>query len=709
MRFKRARLMELPPVQLAGLAIQEAPDVMLFVDAGWIIRFTNCQVTAGFGYAPEELVVLGIERLVLERVRQRRMARRSEYLAHMRVRAMSTGLAGYVVRHHGTEFPVEIQLSLIKNGTEALVAAAIRDASDREHVAADLNAPLEDMQSLCKMSMQLMKVTDLSTIVGEILDAIVTLQAADFGEIQLRDPETGALQLVMQRGFSASFLDCFASIDSGNESAYGRSLSSGERVVIKDVQPDSEYLPFRAIAAQEGYRAVQFARIRGLDGVPIGILSTHFRQPHRPSERELQLTDLYMHLAATLIARGRADEAARAARDLANRANQAKSRFLATASHDLRQPLQTIALLNGVLRRTMRDEESGQALFQQEQAIGAMARLLNALLDISKLESGAVRPELGDFAVATLFEELRRDFAGIAAGKGLSFDIETCRCCVHSDPSLIEQVLRNLVANAIKYTLRGRVTLNCHVVSDSNIRIDVLDTGIGIPEEKLGYIYDEFYQIGVGSNSARDSYGLGLSIVKRIADLLGLKLEVRSQVGTGSCFSVLLPPAQGPVALASPRSGESGPLAQSPERRRTLKLLLVEDDPGVQDATRMLLKVAGYDVTAVSSLMDALAAACTGVDLLVTDYHLAGGETGTQVIAALRNTLGTSLKTVLVTGDTSSVIRELPCDQNLRVASKPLHAEELLRLLQSLMVADNPPDVSETNSAAFEASARPTL
>lgn len=701
--------MALPPAQLAELALQAAPDAMLIVDAGWTIRFANRQATALFGYASEELIGLDIERLVPERFRQRHMARRSEYLAHTRVRPMSAGLEGYGLRHDGMEVPVEINLRLVKNDSEVLVAAAIRDARHRERVATELNAQLEDMRRLCKMSMQLMKVTDLSTMLGEILDAVVTLQAADFGNIELRDPETGERQLVMQRGFSANFLDCFASVDSCDEWAYGRCLSSGERVVIEDVQTDSEYLPFRAIAAQGGYRAVQFTPIRGLDGVPIGMLSTHFRQPHRPSERELQLTDLYTHLAATLIARGRADEAVRAACDRANRANQAKGRFLATASHDLRQPLQTIALLNGMLRRTTRDEESGQALSQQEQAIGAMARLLNALLDISKLESGAVRPELGDFAVATLFEELRREFAGIAAGKGLQFDVDTCRCCVHSDPALIERVLRNLVANAIKYTQCGRVTLNCQVVSDSNIRIDVLDTGIGIPQEKLGCIYNEFYQIGVASNSARDGYGLGLSIVKRIADLLGLKLEVRSQVETGSCFSVLVPPARGPVALASPRSGDSGPLTQSPERRKTLKLLLVEDDPGVRDATRMLLKVAGYDVTAVSSLTDALAAACTGVDLLVTDYHLAGGETGTQVIAALRNALGKPLKAVLVTGDTSSVIRELPRDPNLRVASKPLHAEELLRLLQSLMVVDNPPDVPETNSAAFGVSARPTL
>ena len=158
-------------------------------------------------------------------------------------------------------------------------------------------------------------------------------------------------------------------------------------------------------------------------------------------------------------------EAARAladqAREIADRANQGKSRFLATASHDLRQPLQTLEMLNGTLRRHANDHLSIEALAQQEQAIGAMSRLLNALLDISKLESGAIKPEPTDFKVAAIFEELRAEFASIAADKGLKLEIETCDDTVHSDPSLVEQILRNLVSNAVKYTCEGWVRLRC--------------------------------------------------------------------------------------------------------------------------------------------------------------------------------------------------------------------------------------------------------
>jgi two-component system, sensor histidine kinase len=381
---------------------------------------------------------------------------------------------------------------------------------------------------------------------------------------------------------------------------------------------------------------------------------------------------------------GMARESAERAREIADRANLGKSRFLATASHDLRPPLQTLSLLNGTLRRIVSEPDASDALSQQEQAIGAMSRLLNALLDISKLESGAIKPEPTDFTVAALFEELRSDFAGLAANKGLRLQIEPCTDCVYSDPSLVEQILRNLVSNAIKYTRQGWVQLRClHEVA--LIHIEVLDTGMGIPANQLACIYDEFYQVRVPTNTSRDGYGLGLSIVQRLVKLLNLRLDVRSEVGKGSAFSLVLPSSNGSVALRQVTSREP---TTRPPQIGTVNVLRVEDDPAVRDATRMLLKAEGYRVTAVESLADALQKARhERVDLLVTDYHLCGGETGIQVITALRELLGFALKAVLMTGDTSTAVRELPRDTHLQIASKPIKAEELLALLRGLLVA----------------------
>jgi PAS domain S-box-containing protein len=384
--------------------------------------------------------------------------------------------------------------------------------------------------------------------------------------------------------------------------------------------------------------------------------------------------------AELIVARQIADRA----RESADRANQAKSRFLATASHDLRQPLQTLSLLNGTLRRTLADPDAVQMLTQQEQAIEGMSRLLNALLDVTKLESGAVKPDPTDFAVAALFEELRLEFQSLAASKGLTFKVVPCDDSVHSDRSLVEQILKNLVSNAIKYTRKGSVALRSLHQQPSLVRIEVLDTGIGIPGEELRYIFDEFYQVGVPTNSSRAGYGLGLSIVHRLVALLDGKLDVLSQVGKGSQFGLTLPAGHGAVRPA-PRAAE--PALRVP--RAPVRVLLVEDDASVREATRMLLKSDGYHVTAVNSLAAALAHAAKDprLDLLVTDYHLRDGQTGMQVIAALREALKVPLRAILLTGDTSAAVRELRMDPHLRLASKPIKAEELLGMLAALLNA----------------------
>jgi CheY-like chemotaxis protein len=214
----------------------------------------------------------------------------------------------------------------------------------------------------------------------------------------------------------------------------------------------------------------------------------------------------------------------------------------------------------------------------------------------------------------------------------------------------------------------------------------VLDTGIGIAADQLPYICDEFYQVGVPSNASREGYGLGLSIVQRLVNLLTLKLEVRSEVGRGSAFSLLLPASRDQGALAL---HDTGAHPTYEPQIGTARVLLVEDDAAVRGATRMLLKVEGYRVTAVASLAEALhhVKEGNGIDLLITDYHLSGRELGTEVITALRESLALPLRAVLMTADTSTAVAELPRDPYLRIANKPIDADELLRLLRALLTA----------------------
>jgi CheY-like chemotaxis protein len=344
--------------------------------------------------------------------------------------------------------------------------------------------------------------------------------------------------------------------------------------------------------------------------------------------------------------------------------------------------LQSLSLLNGALRRAIVDPEARQAVDQQEQAIGAMARLLNTLLDISKLESGAIKPDPADFAVGALFEEMRIEFSGLASSKGLTLRVSQCEECAHSDRTLVEQILKNLLSNAIKYTPKGWVSLRSSHPDPNSVRIEVHDTGVGITAEQLRLIYDEFYQVGVPTNSSRDGYGLGLSIVQRLVKLLGAELEVASEPGRGSIFTLTLPAGERPALqhVAAPRAAGDVPYGET-------HVLLVEDDASVRNATRLLLKSEGYVVTVASTLAEALerGIAMPKLDLLLTDYHLPDSETGMQVIAALREKRGQELRAVLITGDTSSAVHELRVDPYIRIASKPIKAEELIDMLKALL------------------------
>ncbi len=478
----------------------------------------------------------------------------------------------------------------------------------------------------------------------------------------------------------------------------GWSMLHRHAAVIPDIYADAR-IP------SEAYRptfvkSLVMVPIRSRD--PIGAIGNYWATYHEATAGEVQVLQaladatavamenvcVYNELEQRVRERTKELEAARQAAQEAlqnaDQAHRARSRFLATASHDLRQPLQSLALLNGSLHRIVTDSTASEALAQQDLAISAASRLVNALLDISKLESGAVKPEITDVAIADLFEELRQEFTNLAVDKGLTLRVDTCTECVRSDRSLLGQILRNLISNAIKYTRDGTVRLRC--LRDSAIaHVQVLDTGVGIPPDLLPHIFDEFYQVGVASNKSRDGYGLGLSIVNRLVKLLGLKLDVKSEPGRGSVFSLELPVSV--AALADRRPPEATRVVardRTPALRR--RVLLVEDDNGVRHATRLLLKAAGYEVIAAASPAEAFSKASQygSIDLLITDYHLGCAETGLDVIAALRREMGEQLKVILVSGDTSPVIKDLVLDENIRLASKPVPAEQLLQLMSDL-------------------------
>ena len=379
------------------------------------------------------------------------------------------------------------------------------------------------------------------------------------------------------------------------------------------------------------------------------------------------------------------ERALTAARDEAERANRAKSAFLAAASHDLRQPLQTLHLLNAVLSKTARDEQAARAVERQGRSLEAMTDLLNSLLDISKLESGAIKPDVTECDIKAIFHRLRAEFELQAEAKGLKLLVDDCEDVVRTDPGLLERIIQNLVANAIRYTRQGLVQLRClHL--NGNVRIEVLDTGVGIPVDELDKIFDEFYQLERDAGSRREGLGLGLSIVQRLAKLLHHPLQVESTPGQGTCFAVTVPQGKetGPRRRASSSGGQKS--------ARPAKVLIIDDDPAVADATTMLLQIEGHEVMLAATLDQALLRVTErgSPDVVVSDYHLRDA-TGLECIERLRAQAGRVIPAIIVTGDTSSLVPDqVDAVRACHVLNKPVDADALMALIVGL--ADDEPD-----------------
>jgi len=386
--------------------------------------------------------------------------------------------------------------------------------------------------------------------------------------------------------------------------------------------------------------------------------------------------------------RRRAAHALEAAKRQAEQANLAKSRFLAAASHDLRQPLQTLSLLQGILGKKVREPDTLKLVTRLEETLGAMTGMLNTLLDINQLEAGIVRPEVTTFPVSELIERLKSEFAYHAAARSLKWHVVSRGYLVRSDPRLLEQMIRNLLSNAVKYTERGGVLLGCRKHGDK-LRIEVWDTGPGIPAGQLQAVFEEFHQLDNPARERHRGLGLGLAIVQRLADLLDHSVDVRSRPGKGSVFAVEVP-------LGLPEA--SRPQAPGPHETTARdgvggNILLIEDDPAVREMLEFLLADVGYDVVSAGHGAEALelvARKALCPDLIVADYNLPNGLNGLQVVIKLHEMLHQNIPVIILTGDISTeTLREIArhgCPQ----LNKPVKMQELTNLIRHLLVEHTP-------------------
>jgi signal transduction histidine kinase len=329
-------------------------------------------------------------------------------------------------------------------------------------------------------------------------------------------------------------------------------------------------------------------------------------------------------------------------------ANLAKSRFLAAASHDLRQPLHALNLFVTQLRRETDQAEQARLVERIDASVAAMNELFSSLLDISKLDAGVVTPSVSDFPVDVLLKRIEMTFAAAAREKGLRLRVISNRAFIRSDFILLERILLNLVSNAIRYTVGGGVMVGCRRRGDT-LRIEVWDSGIGIPEDQRSSIFREFYQLPAAERDRSGGLGLGLAIVDRLCRLLGHPIELISQLGRGSRFVVV-------VATAPRRRLTEQPLETVTDQTMGKLVLVIDDDALVLDSMRGALKSWGCNVVTASS--GAAALACLAElertpDLIISDYRLADGDNGIRAIERLRKALSAPVPAFLISGDTA--------------------------------------------------------
>lgn len=383
----------------------------------------------------------------------------------------------------------------------------------------------------------------------------------------------------------------------------------------------------------------------------------------------------------------RANDQLTSARDGAERANRFKTGFFTAVSHDLLQPLHAARLSLSALGEIRDPQQHRRFIGQVDHALSTIEELLRTILDLSKLESGALRPSIQFVEIQELFRSVVVDMEPITRDKGLVLTMRTRDVAVMSDPLMLRRILQNLLANAVQYTEKGRVLLSGRK-RGSHLRIDVWDTGPGIAPSEQTKIFDEFHRGSAGQRSSARGFGVGLSIIARMSEALGHRIELCSRVGRGTRFSVHVPLAD-EAALACRLPSAARPAAARAYGLTAIKAVVIDNDRGVRDAMRALLDRWGCEARLVGGLQDVerLIAQEPGFrpDIVLADFHLDAGESGLASVARLRETRGSSLPAVVITADHSREVAEAVAAAGCEILRKPVKPAELRALITHLV------------------------
>ena len=601
-------------------------DALILVDDSGSIVFVNQRATEVFGYAEDEMLGNPVEMLVPTNMRDLHASHRNEYHDAPHSRPLVSGISLKAQHKDGRQFDVEIALTPIISDAQTYVCSVVRDLAAIDTSEAYFQNLLETAP-----------------------DAMIIID------------EDGAIVIANRQA----------------ERMFGYARKDLIGMKIEDLIPQRNR--DKHVQHRSGY--VRHAEIRPM-GSGLELAGRRVDGSEFPVEISLSPVDIGASRLVSSVIRDVTERKLMEgelieARQSAERANKANTAFLAAASHDLRQPVQALSLICGALRRTVTSPAAIEMVESQQQSLDAMTNLLNSLLDISRLDAGAIEPELEEFPVQRLFDRLSAEFSRQAGQKNLVFSADSCPIVVRSDPHLLGEIIQNFVSNAVRYTHKGDVKLSCSQ-SDNGISIDVSDSGIGIDSDQLDNIFKEFHQIkSPGTN--KEGFGLGLAIVKRLADLLGHEVKVSSTPGRGSRFSICVPLAnvEQQEAVIVPAGVDLQPRASA-----SGFIVLIEDDTAVASAWELLLGAEGYQVAIAASAKEANAVVNHieyAPQLIISDYHLLDGSTGVQAVTAIRDRYDLEIPAFIVSGDTSKIIDDARDLENCIVLSKPVNTDQLLQ------------------------------
>ena len=621
--------------------LDAAVDGMVMIGTDGHIRAFSRSAEQIFGYTAAEVIGRNVSMLMPEPHRSRHDTYLRHYMETGEARIIGMGREVEGLRKDGTTFPMDLAVGESVVDGERVFTGIVRDIAARKQTEERLRY----------------SETKNRAILEAAVDGIITIN---------------------ERGIIESF-------NRAAERVFGYTPSEvlGRNISMLMPQPDrgkhDGYL--------RNYNTTGHARIIGIGREVTGRRKdgTTFPMELAVGEGYLDGRRIFAGTVRDISERKAAENALRDAKEEAERANQGKTRFLAAASHDLRQPVQSLVFFTAALAARVPPGPAQSTVRDMEMAVEALKMLLDSLLDVSKLDAGVVAAKPMLFPLDTLLATMRANYQPLADAKGIELAIVPSTALVQSDPALLGRLVQNLLDNALRYTERGKILVGCRHHGET-LTIEVWDTGIGIPAAHLNEIFEEFTQLANPERDRNQGLGLGLAIVRRLARLLDHTVTVESKPGHGSVFRVAVPfqraDAHARRAMVRPRHTPIGAAVRG-------TIVLIDDEPVVLSSLQALLMGWGFEVVAATSAEEAIRRLqerpLVAPSIILADYRLREGRTGTEAIRDLCDLYHQVIPSIILTGDTAPErIREAQAS-GISVLHKPITPPVLLNALSETM------------------------